>query len=917
MKTNYLHQKKTGIQHVLNRLILLFMLLLPWVTMAQQTYTFTNCGATGSLGPTQTMVNTSYTLTNLSGSVGTTSTGIQTWTVPTTGLYRVTAVGASSGWNGNTARTPGYGATMAGNFSLNAGDVLQILVGQMGENHPSYAAGGGGGSFVTKTPHNTLASILVIAGGGGAPSGDFSGLSAVTATCGTFDVQSGPASCGGAGGITFTGNSGGGGGGFFSDGASNTTVANGGLAYVNGGAGAPTNLLYARGGFGGGGGNASPATSTYASNAGGGFSGGNGGNRNSTSGTGRMGGGGGGSYNNGSNQLNSVNTSTGHGLVLIQELCNISLNSSVSGSLAPFICSGTTLTLTTNAVSNYSWSNGSTASSIVVTPTITTVYSLAATSASNCVATRIVTVTVSSGLPTLSINTGTNVICAGQTLSFTASGANTYTWSNGIINGSTFSPTATAGYTVLGQNGCGTSSAVTTITVAPLPVSLISSPTVVCAGSTSTLSAAAAATSYTWFPVSTNAASIVVSPIANSVYTVVVSNGTCLGAATVAVNANPVPTIVASPTLASICAGDQLVMTATGANSYTWTPGNLSGNSVTVSPNVPTPYQVAGTNSFGCSSAANLAVIVMPSPSLSVLTDANLICAGSVVNMTVSGANSYTWNGGTTSNTISVNPNNTTSYTVTGEVSGCLSNTVINISVVNPSVSIAGNTSICAGESSTLTASGATSYSWNTGAIGSNAVVTPSGTSIYTVFASTNSISVNCPSTKTISVNVKPLPVVVASVSNSNICKGDNCVLSASGAGTYTWNTGATNASITVNHTLLTTVIYTVTGTSTLNCNNTGTVQVKVNACIGIENQSLFANNLQVFPNPSIGNVTIQASSTGVITILNELGQMVAEFNLNAENGYRNIISNLKSGIYFVIWSNNATHSTQKIIVTN
>jgi hypothetical protein len=142
-------------------------------------------------------------------------------------------------------------------------------------------------------------------------------------------------------------------------------------------------------------------------------------------------------------------------------------------------------------------------------------------------------------------------------------------------------------------------------------------------------------------------------------------------------------------------------------------------------------------------------------------------------------------------------------------------------------------------------------------------------------------------------------------------------VLSASGAGTYTWNTGATNASITVNHTLLTTVIYTVTGTSTLNCNNTGTVQVKVNACIGIENQSLFANNLQVFPNPSIGNVTIQASSTGVITILNELGQMVAEFNLNAENGYRNIISNLKSGIYFVIWSNNATHSTQKIIVTN
>ena len=77
--------------------------------------------------------------------VTTTTNGIQTWTVPSTGMYRITALGASSGQNSDSARLPGLGATMEGKFSLTGGEVLQILVGQMGENHPGYACGGGGG----------------------------------------------------------------------------------------------------------------------------------------------------------------------------------------------------------------------------------------------------------------------------------------------------------------------------------------------------------------------------------------------------------------------------------------------------------------------------------------------------------------------------------------------------------------------------------------------------------------------------------------------------------------------------------------------------------------------------------------------------------------------------------------------------
>jgi len=891
--------------------------ILPISQFAQQTYTFTNCGATGSVGPTQTQVNNAYTLTNLAGMVGTTTTGIQTWTVPATGLYRVTARGASSGVNGNTARLPGYGATMAGDFSLNAGDVLQILVGQMGENHPSYAAGGGGGSFVTKSPHNSTLSILVIAGGGGAPSGDFNGLSAVTATCGTFDVQSGPGQCGGAGGITFTGNSGGAGGGFFTDGAGNTTVANGGKAYVNGGAGALTTMLYARGGFGGGGGNASPATSTYASNGGGGFSGGNGGNRNSTSGTGRMGGGGGGSFNNGINQANSVNTSTGHGLVTIQELCNITLNNNLTGNNNAVICSGTTLTLTTNAVSNYSWSNGSNAASIAVTPSITTVYSLAATSSLNCVASRQMTVTVSAGIPTLSIVSSTNSICLGRTVTLTASGAVTYTWSNGMTNGGAFTPSTTSVYTVTGQNGCGTATAATAVSIAPLAVSVISNPTVVCAGSTSTLTAAAAANSYSWFPVlSTAGSSLIVSPLVNTIYTVAASDGTCFGTATVAVSANPVPTIVASPSLAFICSGDQIALSASGGLSYTWTPGNLSGASVTVSPTAPTPYQVIGTNTFGCFGVDNLAIVVNPSPTLNLVASTNFICAGDPVNITVSGANSYTWAGGANTTSISVNPSVTTNYAVSGELNGCTSSTNISIAVFIPTLSITGNTSICMGQSSTITASGGNTYSWSNGFTSASILVSPSSNTLYSVSALTNSGSINCPSSGSIQVQVKALPTVLANASNSNICRGESAVLTASGANSYTWSNGANTASISPSSSLVSTFVFTVTGTNSLSCNNSATVQLKVNACVGIEENLISNAALSVFPNPNNGSFNITAQAEIEINITNELGQLIKSSKLNENNNYKLTVENLSPGIYFVIGQNENQKNVQKIIVT-
>ena len=132
-------------------------------------YDFSNAGATGRLGPTQTQVNSAYAGSNLAGNVTINAQGIQEWTVPLTGEYRIEAKGAKGG--GGTAA--GLGAQIAGSFSLTQGSLLKIVVGQAGGlAGNNNTTSGGGGSFVIKSPYNSNSSILIIAGGGGGSPGN-------------------------------------------------------------------------------------------------------------------------------------------------------------------------------------------------------------------------------------------------------------------------------------------------------------------------------------------------------------------------------------------------------------------------------------------------------------------------------------------------------------------------------------------------------------------------------------------------------------------------------------------------------------------------------------------------------------------------------------------------------------------------
>jgi len=269
-------------------------------------YTFTNCSATGQFGPTQAQVNSAYLSTNLNGQV-TSQSGVQLWTVPSSGTYRIEAFGAQGGGNNQFGR----GAQIRGDFSLTAGQQLKIIVGQQGGLYGSGSGSGGGGSFVA-----TSANVpLLVAGGGG---GQYDGSSALY-NAHAVTVNGGqPTGCttGGAGGNGGNGctSSGAAGGGGFTGNGGNGTYGTGGASFTNGGNGGNhgSNAICV-GGFGGGGGTHG---NTGGGGGGGGYSGGAGGFHNSSTGSG----GGGGSYNNGTNQVNVGGVRIGHGLVTITSM---------------------------------------------------------------------------------------------------------------------------------------------------------------------------------------------------------------------------------------------------------------------------------------------------------------------------------------------------------------------------------------------------------------------------------------------------------------------------------------------------------------------------------------------------------------------------------------------------------------------
>lgn len=297
-----------------------------------------------------------------------------------------------------------------------------------------------------------------------------------------------------------------------------------------------------------------------------------------------------------------------------------------------------------------------------------------------------------------------------------------------------------------------------------------------------------------------------------------------------------VPGVAAAPAAnfsvaaANLCTSSTIQLNDLSTNApttWTWTATNPTGVTFSnVNAQNPTvTFANAGTytisliakNTLG-QSTSNKTVTVVASPTVAVTS--STICSGTAASLTASGATTYNWSNSATTASVSVSPTTTTSYTVTGTTNGCTNAKVATVTVkATPTVAVS-NATICSGNSTILNASGATTYSWNSGASTSSISVSPTANTTYTVLGTTN----GCTGTKTVNVTVKTTPTVA--VNSQTICAGNNAILNASGATTYSWSSGATTSSVSVSPSSNTT--YTVTGT-TNGCSNSKTTNVTVN----------------------------------------------------------------------------------------
>ena len=487
------------------------------------------------------------------------------------------------------------------------------------------------------------------------------------------------------------------------------------------------------------------------------------------------------------------------------------------------MCDNTQELLTATGGQSYVWNTGATTSSIVITPSVTTVYSVIATN-NGCSSSDQYTMSVINS-PTLTVAGSTVAICPNQTVTLNATGnGNLYLWSDGFI-GNTH---------------------------------LVSSP-------------------------------------ATTIFTVTATyTNSCFTQKTFTLNVSPSPTISITGTTIA-CPGKTVSLTASGADTYNWSNG-ISTNVNTFTTTGLSTLTVTGTNTItGCSQTKTVSVNTY-SAGLVSITGNSVACSTSSSIYTASGSTYYLWNDGATANTNTISATGSTTISVVGTTAnGCKDSASLAITVIQtPTLSVTGTDSICKGQIAAMSvvASGATSYSWSSGAITINTSVTPTITTVYSVTA----FNGTCGATQTHQVAVKALPIIEFLLKSILCSNGPIFTLTATPTG-GTFN----GASVTGNSfdpsigAGMYSITYSITGSNGCSASHTETQEVVV--CNGIT-EITKTIRIDFYPNPATDEVNIKSDvSINLIEILDFTGKVIKRVITNSQQETISV-NDLAAGLY-------------------
>lgn len=273
----------------------------------------------------------------------------------------------------------------------------------------------------------------------------------------------------------------------------------------------------------------------------------------------------------------------------------------------------------------------------------------------------------------------------------------------------------------------------------------------------------------------------------------------------VTVTVLPTQTFVIAATQTAICNGSSATLTPLSVSNYTWQANSslniTSPTMAIVNPASTQTYYISGDNG-GCSGTGSIVIQVVPVPTLGISNPQNFLCAGKIIGLSATGANTYSWQPATglssqTGSMVTASPSSNITYTVFGSnVVGnlsCSSQQTMGVYIVPyANATISNSVTICLGSAAKLIAGGGSIYTWwpienmdNPNA--SEVNVTSAATQVYTVNVSSNGL---CSTTKTVLVQVNPVPTVDAGIDKSfNI--NEPIHIAAAGSGTISWTEGA------------------------------------------------------------------------------------------------------------------------------
>jgi hypothetical protein len=176
------------------------------------------------------------------------------------------------------------------------------------------------------------------------------------------------------------------------------------------------------------------------------------------------------------------------------------------------------------------------------------------------------------------------------------------------------------------------------------------------------------------------------------------------------------------------------------------------------------------------------------------VSSGSVVCNGDSAHLSASGVTTYSWSTGASTASITVAPSTTTSYSVTGTNTSCGQGVTKVVTVtVNPLPSLtltpSPSATICSGQQETLTAAGASTYTW-TGSISNGTAFTPTASATYSVSGTDLN---GCAGTNSIHVTVNATPTISINASANAVCPSTPVTLTATGGVTYTWSPAIAN----------------------------------------------------------------------------------------------------------------------------